>query len=545
MQLQLHLENMHMVSFKEGQDIQRVVNREGVEKSMLTEYFEANRLHEEARGILYRDFPEWYTWQKKNKFWKRRSVKKDGTPSRIQVGRIVSAHPAEGERYYLRVLLNHVTGATSYDDLKTVNGEILPSFREAAQRMGLIEGDNTLDDSLTKSTLYEMPSSLRRLFATILVFCEPSDVRGLWDKHFDAMSEDYRRNDPSDVVVEQKVLIDIRNMLQSMGKDIKSFPLPDIDEEYDSANGVAREIFEESIIEPSDEDKNLSDSLNTDQRVAYDDIMSAVDANEGGVFFVDGPGGTGKTFLYRALLATVRGQKKIAVATATSGVAASIMPGGRTAHSRFKIPLSIDDGGFCTFTKQSGTAKLLQLASLIIWDEASMTKRQAVEALDNSMRDIMSRPDLPFGGKTVVFGGDFRQVLPVVRKGSRAQIIDSSLRRSYLWDCMRHLKLERNMRAHSDPWFAEYLLRIGDGKEEANCDGDIRLPDEICVSCTGKKDADLDNLIDYVFPSLGANMADPNYITSRAILSTRNDCVDRINLKMINRFQGDESVPQL
>jgi ATP-dependent DNA helicase PIF1 len=69
---------------------------------MLIEYFETNILHEEARGILYRDFPEWYTWQKGNKYWKRRSVKKDGTPtSRIQVGRIVSAHPAERERYYL------------------------------------------------------------------------------------------------------------------------------------------------------------------------------------------------------------------------------------------------------------------------------------------------------------------------------------------------------------------------------------------------------------------------------------------------------------
>ena len=66
------------------------------------------------------------------------------------------------------------------------------------------------------------------------------------------------------------------------------------------------------------------------------------------------------------------------------------------------------------FTKQSGTAKLLQAASLIIWDEASMTKRQTVEALDKSMRDIMDKPDLPFGGKTIVFGGDFRQVLPVV-----------------------------------------------------------------------------------------------------------------------------------
>jgi ATP-dependent DNA helicase PIF1 len=136
---------------------------------------------------------------------------------------------------------------------------------------------------------------------------------------------------------------------------------------------------------------------------------------------VDGPGGTGKTYLYRVLLTMLRSQGKIAVATATSSVAASIMPGGRTAHSRFKIPLTIDDGAVCSFTKQSGTAELLRKASLIIWDEASMTKRQAVEALDNSMHDIMGRPELPFGGKTIVFSGDFRQVLPVVRKGSRVK----------------------------------------------------------------------------------------------------------------------------
>ena len=142
------------------------------------------------------------------------------------------------------------------------------------------------------------------------------------------------------------------------------------------------------------------------------------------MFFVDGPGGTGKTFLYKALLARVRSKGKIAIATATSGVAASIMPEGRTAHSRFKIPLTIQDGGVCNFTKQSGTTKLLQEASIILWDEATMTKRKAIEALDKSMRDIMEKTDIPFGGKTVVFGGDFRQVLPVVRKGTRAQIIN-------------------------------------------------------------------------------------------------------------------------
>jgi hypothetical protein len=170
---------------------------------------------------------------------------------------------------------------------------------------------------------------------------------------------------------------------------------------------------------------------------------------------MDGPGGTGKTYLYKALLATIRSQNKIAVATATSGVAASIMPGGRTAHSRFKVSLNLDNGSFCSFTKQSGTAKLLQIASIIIWDEATMIKRQGIEALDNSLRDIMDRPELPFGGKTIMFGGDFRQVLPVVRKGSRAQTVGASLRMSYLWDFMRHLKLVCNMRAKSDPWFAD------------------------------------------------------------------------------------------
>ncbi|WVZ58841.1 hypothetical protein U9M48_009067 [Paspalum notatum var. saurae] len=231
----------------------------------------------------------------------------------------------------------------------------------------------------------------------------------------------------------------------------------------------------------------------------------------------------------------------IAVATTTSGVAASMLPGGRTAHSRFKIPLTIYDGLSCSFTKQSGTAKLLKEASLIIWDEATMTRRQAVEALDNSMRDIMNAPDWPFGGKTIVFGEDFRQVLPVIRKGSRAQIVNSSLRRSYLWECMCHLKLVRNMRAQSDPCFAEYLLRVGNGTEEDDGDGYIRLLDEICVPYT-RNDTDLHRLIEDMFPMLDDNMTNPDYMTSRAILSTRNDCVDRINMQMIHRFRGEEMV---
>ena len=94
------------------------------------------------------------------------------------------------------------------------------------------------------------------------------------------------------------------------------------------------------------------------------------------------------------------------------------------------------------------------------------------------------RCDRPFGGKTIVFGGDFRQVLPVVRKGTRGQIIDAALRSSYLWKGMRQLRLVSNMRAHNDPWFADYLLRVGNGTEEADEEGNIRLPEDICVPST-------------------------------------------------------------
>ncbi|WVZ97012.1 hypothetical protein U9M48_042579 [Paspalum notatum var. saurae] len=164
----------------------------------------------------------------------------------------------------------------------------------------------------------------------------------------------------------------------------------------------------------------LKDSLNKEQKAAYDKILSTVDTDSGGVFFVDGLEVPERLIRTRPCLRHYASQDKIAVATATSGVAASIMQivnGGRTAHSRFKIPLNIDDGA----------------------------------------------------------------VLPVVRKGTRAQIVAASLRKSYLWESMIHLKLVRNMRAQSDPWFAEYLLRIGGGTEETNSDSEIRLPDDVCV----------------------------------------------------------------
>ena len=126
---------------------------------------------------------------------------------------------------------------------------------------------------------------------------------------------------------------------------------------------------------------------------------------------------------------------------------------------------------------------------------------------------------------------------PLFGEGQGAQVVGASLRMSYLWDSMRHLKLVRNMRAKSDPWFAEYLLHVGGGSEEATVDDEIHLPHDICVPHT-REDSDLDTLID----CLNANMSSKDYITSRAILSMRNEWVDMINMTMIGCFHGDEMV---
>ena len=112
---------MHRVAFNEQADLADVVASENASKSMLTEYFKANQDHPWARHILYKDFPGSFTWQKGKKYWKPRV---EG----YQIGRIVSANPAEGERYYLRVLLNHVPGKTSFEDLLTVEGRLCGSF---------------------------------------------------------------------------------------------------------------------------------------------------------------------------------------------------------------------------------------------------------------------------------------------------------------------------------------------------------------------------------------------------------------------------------
>jgi len=132
-----------------------------------------------------------------------------------------------------------------------------------------------------------------------------------------------------------------------------------------------------------------------------------------GLFFLYGYGGTGKTYIWRSLAAAIRSRGETVIAVASSGIAALLIPGGRTAHSRFNIPIIIHESSSCTITPDSDLATLIARAKLIIWDEAPMLHKHCFEAVDRAFRDVLrayndGRLDIPFGGKVVVLGGDFR-----------------------------------------------------------------------------------------------------------------------------------------
>ncbi|GJZ18961.1 ATP-dependent DNA helicase RRM3-like protein [Tanacetum coccineum] len=121
-------------------------------------------------------------------------------------------------------------------------------------------------------------------------------------------------------------------------------------------------------------------------------------------------------------------QGHIVLAIATSGTAASILPGGRTAHSRFKIPLDVVEVSICRVSKQISLASLIKDCKLIIWDEAPMVKRADVEALYDLLQDLTDSTEL-CGGKVIVLAGDsrVRQTLPVVHKATKSETIAGCL----------------------------------------------------------------------------------------------------------------------
>ncbi|XP_023640337.1 uncharacterized protein LOC17889486 [Capsella rubella] len=232
--------------------------------------------------------------------------------------------------------------------------------------------------------------------------------------------------------------------------------------------------------------------LTEEQRRVYQDIIYSINQNKGGMFFVRGFGGTGKTFLWSILGADIRSKGNIVLNVASSGIAALLLEAGRTAHSRFCIPININEYSVCWIDAESDLAELIREAQLIIWDEAPMMNIHCIETLDRTLQDIMKCNRI-FGGKVVVLGGDFRQILPVIPEGGRVATVLASINSSLLWPSCKVLKLTENMRlrkgvnnVQSDALaeFSKWLLDIGDGKINEPNDGEveIEIPKDLLIT---------------------------------------------------------------
>ncbi|XP_073138532.1 uncharacterized protein [Henckelia pumila] len=532
--LQLHLPNQNSIQFHSNQNISDVLANDGNTKTMLTEFFQMNCVPELIGKYLYREFPQYFTWIQSRKEW---------VPRRSQnqvVGRIYVVSPSEGERFYLRILLNHVPGPKSFDYLMTVNGNVYTTFKKAAEIRGLLQHDDYVHHCLIEACSVKMPSSLRRLFVSILVFCQPTKVRKLWDEFHTYMSEDYGRSiSANSEFITNKLLLEIRRLLHQYKKMLDDFDLPSINIAFLSDHPLPRIIEDELSIQISDEDLRSIEHLNAQQKLTFDSVIQSIMCNQPKLFFIDGPGGTGKTFLYRTILAHLRKSGKIIIVVATSGIAATLLLGGRTAHSRLKIPLKPTASALCTIKKQSDLAELIRRATAVIWDEAPMANCYAFESVNKTFQDIMEN-QLPFGGKIMVFGGDFRQVLPVVKQETMREQIAASISRSTFWHRVNVLRLQQNMRSAQDTEFSEFLLRIGNGLQHTINGDFIKLPDSMVIQWENEES--IDKLIDFVFSNMINHVNDANYMVGRAIITPKNCDVDKINEMLISKFSGEERV---
>ncbi|KAL3625913.1 hypothetical protein CASFOL_030442 [Castilleja foliolosa] len=557
--LSFHLQNEQNIVYEEDDNIDDILNKLTNKMSMFLQWMELNKTNTRANELTYSDAPSEFVWDKKLKIWKTRQK----NPS---IGRLYYVPPGCGDNYYLRCLLTVVRGATCFADYMKHNNVQYASYREACYARGLLGDDREYIDAITEASEWASGRALRALFVSILsaeTLAKPEEV---WSKTWQYLSDDILHKqlrtfqNPelhlSESDIKNLTLIEIEKLLKQQSKSLRDYegmPFPDDD---GGVVGYSKLVSDELNYDRKAlalEHDRLISNMTAEQNGVYSEIMNAVNSDCGGFFFVYGYGGTGKTYFWRTLSAALRSKGHIVLNVASSGIASLLLPGGRTAHSRFGIPLNPHEGSDCNIRKGSPLAELIVRCKLIIWDEAPMMHKHCFEAVNNSLQDIMedihpANKGRPFGGKTVVLGGDFRQILPVIPKGTRQDIVNATINSSYLWKHCIVLRLTKNMRLQSlDDTderaklkeLSEWIASIGDGNvgvENDRCSS-IEIPDDMLIKYSGDPIA---AIVEDTYPMFRQSIDDPMFLKDRAILAPTLRVVDSINdyMNSLNSSEG-------
>ncbi|CAG5052184.1 unnamed protein product [Parnassius apollo] len=195
-----------------------------------------------------------------------------------------------------------------------------------------------------------------------------------------------------------------------------------------------------------------------------------------------------------------------------------------------KVPLTPDS--VSSIVPNSSKARHLAEIDIFLMDEAPMLPKYGLQNIDQLLRSI-GNSNLPFGGKVIVLGGDFRQCLPVQPRANKFELLDLSIKRCSLWSVFKTFKLEENMRVDIEQrQFADYLLKLGNGELALNTMEEIELPQNIISS---------NKPIDEIFDNCLAN---GNYdgMKDRVILAPLNKDVEKINYDIVAKLPGEYKI---
>jgi hypothetical protein len=440
--------------------------------------------------------------------------------------------------------------------LRTAEDIVCETFKEACQLRGLLDDDHEWIYCLRDAAHMNTGHQLRSLLVIILLHCNPISPEELWNHFKHNLCDDLRNHliahmqipEPTEEQVLDYGLYCINELLRKNGKSLDIIPNMPVSIMQWGIMEDNQLIAEQLNYDQEELQTSVDEAvpiLNQEQREVFDVVVEDALAQGGHSYFVHSAGGCGKTYLCKLIANKVRAEGKIVLCVASSGIASLLLPGGRTAHSHLKIPIPINEVSTCFIKKGDVHHDLLKRTSLIICDEIPMLHHYNLECLDRSFRDLLDKPDVLFGGITMLFGGNFRQTLPVVPHGSREQIVGAAFCRSRIWGNLRIFHLRTNMRLGQDPElesdaFAAWLLEIGAGRGQAP-DSNVSLPAH--MRCPGNTPQSLISSLysDLLNPQRQDPLPD-SYFLDRTILSAKNSDVDDINSSILSSFPGEKKV---
>ncbi|XP_031099731.1 uncharacterized protein LOC116003933 [Ipomoea triloba] len=339
--LSFHLPGQQTVVFGDDDAIEDLINRPTVAQSMFLEWFECNKKYSDARCLTYVEMPNKFVWKKDVRQWHPR---KKG----FAIGRVSYVPPGTGEIYYLRCLLNTIRGATCFEDLRNVHGQQYESYKEACYALGLLDNDQEYVDAVNEASQWASAHALRKLFVTLLTSNSISKPETVWEAVWHHLADDAQynirkvTNNPGLIVNEADkknyALTEIEELLSIWGRRLQDFPNMPIPNNSDTQMTSNRLIYKELSYDCNAqrvENEELVRQLTDEQRNIYNTILGDVEAKAGGLFFVYGYGGTGKTFLWKALSSCLRSRGEIVLNVASSGY--SIVIASRRTYSTLKI----------------------------------------------------------------------------------------------------------------------------------------------------------------------------------------------------------------